>query len=982
MPQTNLTDLTRELQQRTRAEIRFDRITRILYATDASNYQIMPVGVVIPRTIEDLVATMEICAAHNAPVLPRGGGSSLAGQAVGEAVVIDTSKYLREIVKLDLSAREVRVQPGLTVGMLNQYLKPYNLMVGPDPASGDRACIGGCIGNNATGAHSILYGMFVDHVRSMQAVLADGSLVELGAGRGSGRAAELWDTVCQIIERNEVDIRASWPRHWRRASGYNLNYMLPTAPGRHPGDPSGRPHRPSLAQLLCGSEGTLAVIAEVTLNLMPRPAKTALGIIQFDDLIAAMVATNVILELNPSAVELMDRLLVELTRQQPQYARMLTFVKGTPEATLVVEFYGDGEAELTAKLDRLERHLARHGLGNHFARATTAQAQANVWGVRKVGLGLLMSIRGDYKPIPVIEDFSVPVETLPNYVADILALAESFETRLALYAHASAGCLHIRPLINLKTVQGIQTMRELSAAGAELVFKYNGVTSGEHGDGLQRSYLNERLFGPSLYQAMQQVKAVFDPDNRLNPGKVVDAPDPTQHLRYGPGDQTVPLQTYFDWSHEEGLDRAVEMCNGAGVCRKLSLDTMCPSYMATQDERDTTRARANIFRALLAGTLPLDALAERDVYDVFELCIGCKACKNECPSSVDMARIKTEFKAHYFARNGYPLRNRLIGSVPRLSKLVAALPEGARVANVILRLPLTRRLMGHLGLAKEREFPDFAAETFSKWFRRRPPRRSGSPRVLLFNDTWTEYNHPELGRAAVEVLEAAGYEVILETQRACCGRPLLTSGFIEPVKQMARHNVDLLTPYVEAGLSIVGLEPSCILSFRDEYPALVDAGRRDAATRLGQACLTIDEFLYQLLDHGEFPVSLPDPKQATPGDQVQVTPSPLLFHGHCHQKALSDIRQSLAVLEAAGYQVDAIPSGCCGMAGNFGYEAEHYAISQIIARDRLIPTLEARPDLPLVANGISCREQVEHLTGRRARHLIEYVAEALSAPAS
>lgn len=988
---SNLTDLTHELRQRTEAEVRFDRVTRTLYATDASNYQIMPIGVVVPRTVEDLIATVEICVKHRVPVLPRGGGSSLAGQTVGEAVVIDTSKYLRQVIDLNVEAGEVRVQPGITFGALNRHLKPHGVMIGPDPASGERACIGGCIGNNATGAHSILYGMFADHVLGMRTILSDGSLVKLDGDGSAGRAAELTSAVNQIIEEHSDEIRRHWPRHWRRASGYNLNYMLPEPPGRHPGNPTGRAHRPNLAQLVCGSEGTLAVITEATLHLSPRPSLTALGIIQFDNMITAMEATPVILELNPSAVELMDRLLIEMTRRQPEYARMLTFVEGTPEAILVVEFYGESEAELTSKLDRLERHLTKRKLGDHFSRAMSAQEQANVWGVRKVGLGLFMSMRGDYKPIPVIEDFSVPVETLPHYVTDILELAAGYDTRLAIYAHASAGCLHIRPLINLKTARGVQIMRELGEAGAEIVFKYGGVTSGEHSDGLQRSYINERLFGSKLYQAMQQIKGVFDPDNLFNPGKLVEAPDPTQHLRYGASYSTIPLQTYFDWSHEGGLDRAIEMCNGSGVCRKLDVGTMCPSYMATQDERDSTRGRANIFRALLSGALPFKAMGDKDVYEVFDLCIGCKACKSECPSAVDMARIKTEFKAQYFARNGYPLRNRLIGNVPRLSKLAAAVPGGLSLANLMLDFPPTKLAMTRLGLASERSFPRFTSQTFSTWFRQRSASHISTKQVLLFNDTWTEYNYPEIGQAAVNVLEAAGYQVQLETKRECCGRPMLTCGIIEPVKKLAARNVDLLMPYVEAGIPIVGLEPSCILSFRDEYPSLVSESHRSAAKRLGKHSFMIDEFLYQLLEKGDFSLfsqklstatadSSPfDPPALSAKGQIDanVRHSSLLFHGHCHQKALSDINKSKAVLEAAGYSVDMIPSGCCGMAGNFGYEAEHYQISRQIGRDRLIPTLEANPGVAVVANGISCREQIEHMTHRRPRHLIEYLADAL-----
>lgn len=961
-------DLVQEFKQRTQAEVRFDRVSRMLYATDASNYQIMPIGVVLPRTEEDLAAIVEICAGHKVPMLPRGGGSSLAGQTVGEAVIIDTSKYLRQVKEVNPETQQVRVQPGLTIGALNNHLKSYGLMIGPDPASGERACVGGCIGNNSTGAHSLLYGMFADQLIGLKTYLADGQQVTFGPGEGTGRAAALYNQVCQIISANEKEIRARWPRHWRRASGYNLNYMLPDAPLRHP-HPIGPAHHPSLAHLICGSEGTLAVIAEAALHLVPRPQMTALAVIQFNNIITAMEATNVILELEPSAVEVMDRMLIDLARTQPQYGRMLTFIEGDPEAVLAVEVQGETEAELVAQLDRLEKHLSRHQLGDHFLRAMSAQTQADVWGVRKVGLGLLMSMRGDYKPIPVLEDVAVPPETLPHYVADIINLADRYQTRASVYAHASVGCLHVRPAINLKSAQGVQMMKEMGDAALELAMKYGGVTSGEHGDGLQRSYHNQNLFGATLYRAMQQVKGVFDPENLLNPGKVVEAPDPTQNLRYGAGYSASPLKTVLDWSHEGGLDRAVEMCNGAGVCRKLKAGTMCPSYMATQDERDTTRARANTFRALLSGTLPLEALADDDVHEVFELCIGCKACKSECPSSVDMARIKTEYKAQYYARKRPPLRDRLIGNVPRLSKLIAAVPGAAMIANVMLGSPLNKWVMKRLGIAEQREFPRFARRTFSARFRQSASSRiNRTKKVLLFNDTWTEYNYPEIGQAAVKVLEAAGYQVVLETNRQCCGRPLLTTGLVEPVKAMACKNVDLLQSYVEAGMPIVGLEPSCILSFRDEYPALVDDSRRELAQRLGQNCFTIDEFLYQLMET----------ESANFGPaQFQQQNVEVLFHGHCHQKALSNIKKSLAVLKTAGYIVQEIPSGCCGMAGNFGYEAEHYPISEAISRDRLIPAIEAQPDLPIVANGISCRDQIEHFTGRRPRHFVEYLADAI-----
>src|SRR5579884_1845790 len=732
--------LEAELHARLAGEVRFDRVSRMLYSTDASNYQIEPIGVVIPKTIEDMQAAVELAASHAVPVLPRGGGSGLAGQAVGAALVIDTSKYLTRVLDLNEEARTVSVEPGINLDLLNKQLKPSGLMFGPDPSSGNRATAGGVVANNSTGAHSILYGMTADNLRAVRIALVEGGTVELTAQPADNLTAraQLDDPEGRLLaallayrERYRDLIARDFPPHWRRATGYSLNEFLKPDNVFNP------------ARLLASSEGTLATLLEVTLDLVPAPNMTALVLLQFDDLVAAMAATPTILETEPSAIELMDRMLINLTRAQPGYARQIAFIHGDPAAVLAVEFYGDSERELDDKCARLEEHLRRHAvrLMTEPQRVLDAKRQADVWSVRKAGLGLLMSVRGDAKPIPVIEDISVPVPHLADYVGAIEAMVARHGTTAAYYAHASAGCLHIRPLVSLKSVQGVAAMRDMAHEAAELAHRFGGVMSGEHGDGLQRSALNELIFGPALYQAMREFKAIFDPHGLMNPGKIVDAPPLTEHLRYGPTYQPVQIKTHLDFSKEGGFLGAVEMCNGAAVCRKLKAGTMCPSYMATRDEGDTTRARANALRNALAGRVlsPAD-FASPETYGVLDLCLSCKACKTECPSSVDMAKIKTEFLAQYYDAHGTPLRARVFGHIHTLSKLASRV---APLANLAARTPLATPVMRALGVHPERQLPHFAARTFvTRWHSHRqyrPQERPTRGKVVYFHDTFATY---------------------------------------------------------------------------------------------------------------------------------------------------------------------------------------------------------------------------------------------------
>ena len=1020
-------ELVHELEQIVEGEVRFDGYSRMLYSTDASQYQIQPLGVVIPRHADDVQAAVELAARRGVPLLPRGGGSSLAGQCVGPGLVIDTTKYMDRILAIDEEAATATVQAGISVGNLNRTLAPLGLMLGPDPASADRASVGGSIGNNATGSHSILYGMMADNLLETSIVLSDGSATRFGPvsstelesrGRGDSLEAQLYREVPAIVRAQFEQILERWPRHWRRASGYGLDRLLhgllqdeaATNGESRASERAGllrarlgfdRLYRSefcdasqidqfNFSQLLAGSEGTLATVTSAKLKLVRKPPMTSLAVVHFDRLIDACAAIPDILETSPSASELLDKHLIDLARAQPEWAKKLHFVEGDPEAVLLTEFYGTDERELSAKLDSLERHLQSRGWRSTVVKLLDPARQKDVWDVRKAGLNILMGRRGDYKPVPGIEDVTVPQEKLADYLQEILEVCGEQEDvpGIAVYAHASAGCLHVRPLLNLKNQTGIDTLRTVGEHACDLAVSYGGAMSGEHGDGLARSYLHPRLFGPELYGALRQVKEVFDPDNRMNPGKIIDAPPSTENLRFGKEYETIQLRTVFDWSSDFGFDGAVEMCNGAGVCRKLGTGTMCPSYIATRDEKDTTRGRANALRNAMAGRIPREELFSPQMYDVMDLCIGCKACKSECPSAVDMARIKAEYLVHYYDRNGLPLFNRMMGLLPTLNHLLFRFGRPLiPLVNWAMKSAPLKAVFARVGIDPRRSLPAYARQPLSTWFAGRPATAKASAAngnkpetVILFHDTWAEYNHPEIGHAAVQVLEAAGYNVRLADGRACCGRPLITGGQADKVRGWVDNNVALLAPFARQGLPIVGLEPSCILTLRDEYLEL--ASDREGARVVAENALTFDEFIARVTavpkesgngsEEGKYipESSFPSIWRNEPGTAY--------LHGHCHQKALIGNDASVAALHAAGYEVQVIDSGCCGMAGDFGYTKGHYDVSRDIGEERLFPAVREMPaEAFLVASGTSCRDQIEQFAGRAPLHMAQVLAQAL-----
>jgi FAD/FMN-containing dehydrogenase/Fe-S oxidoreductase len=952
-----MTDLERELRRAVEGDVRFDQYSRLLYSTDASMYQMEPIGVVIPRHAGDVQFVLELANRENVAVLPRGGGTSLTGQTVNRAVVMDFSRWMQDILEVNREEMWARVQPGVVQDELNAHVRPMGLLFGPDTSTSNRATIGGMLGNNSGGSHSIAYGLTIEHVIELTALLADGSRVVFGEVtpeafrakmRASGLEGQIYREVARIRDQYAGEIRQRYPRHWRRVCGYNLDELVKDRPL-------------NMARLVVGSEGTLLSIVEAKMRLVPRPKATAVDVIHYRDIQEALESSQTILETGPYAVELTDKMILDLARGNIEQSKRMGFVQGDPGAILIVEYAGDTAAEVKSKVEALEarRATARFGYAAHIA--LDAAEQQSIWKLRKAGLGLLLGTRGEAKPIAFIEDTAVDPKHLAVFVPRFKDIMAKHGAEGAYYGHCSVGCLHIRPLVNLKTARGLEQVRGMADDIFDLVLEYGGAISSEHGDGRARSPFLERVFGPVVFQAFHEFKSAFDPKGLMNPGNIVASPKVTEHLRYGTEYKTWEPATMLDFSAQGGFAAAVEMCNGVGVCRKKLEGTMCPSYMATRDEEHSTRGRANALRAVLSGKVPAADFAGKRLHEVMDLCLECKGCKAECPSNVDMAKMKYEFLYHYHKANGLPLRNRLFGHIGRLSWWGSRL---APLSNWIAASAPNRWLMEKIaGIDRRRPLPAFARETFTDWFdRRRAPAAAPRGSVVLFHDTFVTYNTPEIGRAAVELLEAAGYGVVL-VDRKCCGRPLISKGMLDTAREHARWNVDRLQPWVARGVPIVGLEPSCLLTIRDEWVELL---RTDEAREVARASFLLEEFLLRERAHGLELRFRPGPRKA-------------LLHGHCHQKAMVGTAPTVAALVWAGYEVSEVDSGCCGMAGSFGFEKEHYDISVTLGNRRLAPAVQAAAaDTEVVAPGISCRQQIAHLSGKHARHPAQLLRDSLS----
>lgn len=957
-------------------EARFDPITRVLYSTDASNHQIPPLGVAFPRRAEDVAAIVQKAAGLRLPILPRGSGTSLGGQAIGECLILDTARYMKRIVSVNPEAGTALVEPGVVCQSLNEAVRVHGLQYGPDPASADRATFGGMLGNNATGAHSIRYGMTSDHVLRTALVGGDGSTIRLEAvDEPAARALATAGSIEAEILRTALDLRTTlpdllrdrWPGTWRRSSGYGLNYLVgysPASPASWYRDPepylSGE--RINLPGMFCGSEGTLGVIVEAEVRLVPRPAATVLVLIPYETVRQACEATVALLESEPAAVELIPAAILERARQIPAFARRLGFLATVPKALLAVEFDGGDPAEAAARA----RTLAR----TDSVVLEDTRRQADFWEVRKAGLGLLMSVPGDTKPITFIEDVAVPIERLPEYVEVVDAILAEHGTTGEWYAHASAGCLHLRPMVNLKSADGPRRMRSIAEAIVAEVFRLKGTISGEHGDGLSHSEFNERLFGPELTDSFRRVKAAFDPLGILNPGKVViRAGDPIPridgNLRYANRPSAIPLKPQFAYRREQGLLRAVEDCSGVGVCRKQG-GVMCPSFQATRDERDSTRGRANALRAALSGWLPEESLFRKEMHSVLDLCLECKGCKAECPTGVDMARLKAEFLYHYQRENGIPLRSRLMGQPERL---LGVARHAAPIHNRLRGSMAFRRLTQAVaGIDRRRVLPALRRRRLRDQLTpfRVPPGREPSTAVL-FIDTFTDLSEPEVGLAAIKVLTAAGVRAAPVAGQACCGRPMISKGLLDEARRAARRNIDVLAPFAEAGLPIVGVEPSCLLTLRDEYLEFFPDDPR--ARSVAASARLLEEFLIETGGDGKPRIDRIAWKLDAPSVRV---------HNHCHSKALVGSGPLVEVLSRVG-GVRETTAGCCGMAGSFGYEIEHYPLSMQIGEMRLLPEMRqaGAGGEVAVAAGMSCRTQIRDGAGLEALHPAVYLATRL-----
>jgi FAD/FMN-containing dehydrogenase/Fe-S oxidoreductase len=950
-------DLEHELRRRVRGSVRFDQGSRLLYSTDASMYQVEPVGVVIPRDADDVAAALEVAAGGRVAVLPRGGGTSLTGQTVNHALVLDFSQHMNRVLEVNTEELWARVQPGLVQDELNAHVRPLGLLFGPDTSTSNRATLGGMLGNNSGGSHSIAYGLTVEHVLELTTLLADGTRVVFGTVtadefaarcRLGGAEGRIYRELAAIRAEFADEIRARYPRHWRRVAGYNLDEAIKDFPL-------------NVARVVVGSEGTLLTVLEAKVRLVRRPRTTALDVIHYRDVQEALESSQSILETGPYAVELTDKVILDLARNNIEQSTRMGFVDGDPGAILIVEYAGATEAEVRAKVEALEARRARERFGYAAHVAYDAGEQQSIWKLRKAGLGLLLGMKGDRKPIAFVEDTCVEPRHLREFVPRFAEIFAKHDTHGAYYGHCSVGCLHIRPVIDLKTPRGLEQVRAIADEITDLVLEYSGTISSEHGDGRARSPFLPRMYGPALMGAFRRLKAAFDPDNRMNPGNIVDSPGILENLRYGVGYKTWEPRTLLDFSAQGGFAAAVEMCNGVGACRKKLEGTMCPSYMATRDEEHSTRGRANALRAVLSGRLAPAEFTGTRLYEVMDLCLECKGCKAECPANVDMAKMKYEFLHHYYQANGLPLRNRLFGRIARLNALGARVPA---LANRLAALPLNRWLLEKVaGIDRRRPLPALAAQTFEDWFRRRtPPATAARGEVVLFHDTFVTYNAPEIGRAAVELLEAGGYRVVL-VDRKCCGRPMISKGMLTEAREHARHNVAQLAPYARRGVAVVGLEPSCLLTLRDEW---VDLLRTDDARTVARQSALLEQFLLRERERGLELVF------AGGGRKV-------LLHGHCHQKALVGTAPTVAALAWAGYEVSEVDSGCCGMAGSFGFEREHYDVSVALGNRRLVPAVKAAAaDTEVVAPGISCRQQIEHLAGRRAKHPAEALRQALA----
>ena len=969
-----MTSKLKELRKTLKGELFYDQTIRTLYATDASAYRELPLAVAFPKTEDDIRELIRFANKEKTSLIPRTAGTSLAGQVVGKGIVVDVSKYFTSILELNREEKWIRVQPGVIRDELNLFLKPHGLFFGPETSTANRAMIGGMVGNNSCGSNSIVYRSTREHLLEVKALLSDGSeaifsVTSIDEFHEKCNLNSLEGNIYKTIRRllsnyeNQEEIRRQFPKKTieRRNTGYAIDVLLESAPFTVGMEEF------NFCKLIAGSEGTLAFITEIKLNLVPLPPKEAgLLCVHFNSIDEALRANLIALKYHPSASELIDHYILECTKENIEQRKNRFFVSGDPAAILVIEIARSSREEVIEISASIEAEMKANGFGYHFP-LLFGEDTKKIWTLRKAGLGLLGNLPGDEKAVPVIEDTAVDVNDLPSYIQDFNQILKKHNLYSVHYAHAGSGELHLRPIINLKTKEGNKLFRVIAEEIAALVKKYNGSLSGEHGDGRLRGEFIRQMVGEKNYQLLKEIKRSWDPNGIFNPNKIVDTPSMNEMLRYTPGQQTPHFKTVFRYQNQDVLQHA-EQCNGSGDCRKthLSGGTMCPSYMATRNEKDTTRARANILREMLTHSTKTNRFNHKEILEVMDLCLSCKGCKSECPSNVDMAKLKAEFLQHYYDDNGVPFRSRLIANFTRTSKLASITP---RLYNSIISNSLTSRIIKRIsGFAPERSLPSISSPTLMTWFNKHQKEKvKTEKKVYLFCDEFTNYNDAEIGIKTILLLEKLGYEVIIP-EHIESGRTWLSKGLIRKGKKIANKNIELLAPIIHSDTPLIGIEPSAILTFRDEYSDLVDDDLLEQAKELSKHVYLIDEFIAREINAGRINKS-----------QFSTETKQILLHGHCQQKAISSVSHTVSMLSIPeNYSIKTLPTGCCGMAGSFGYEKEHYNISQQIGELVLFPSVRNADNKTIIAApGTSCRHQIKDATGKIAMHPVEILYNAL-----
>jgi len=965
------------LQKDFEGEILADEAIRIIYATDASAYREKPLAVCYPKNADDLKKLIHFARENRTSIIPRTAGTSIAGQVVGQGIIADVSKHMTRILEINVQEHWVRVQPGVVLDELNKVLEPKGLFFAPETSTSNRCMMAGMLGNNSCGSHSLIYGSTRDHTLEVKTLLSDGAEVVFGPlsqeafeekCKTKGLEGKLYRQMNEILSSEETrnEIRAQYPDPAirRRNTAYALDILMNSDPFEHNGTDF------NFSKLLAGSEGTLALTTEIKLNLEPLPpAHQALLCVHLATITDALQANLIALNMKPVAVELMDKTILELTRQNIEARKNRFFVQGEPGAILIIEFAEENPDILQEKLKETETQMRAAGLGYHFP-VVTGSDKKKVWDLRTAGLGILNNMPGDAKPVPLTEDTAVNPQVLPQYIAEFDEILRKYGKDCVYYAHIATGELHLRPVLNLKDPADVELFHQIGLESAQLVKKYRGALSGEHGDGRLRGEFIPLMFGEHIYGLFKEVKNIWDPQRIFNPGKITDTPRMNTHLRYEPGQETPDIKTYFDFSKDQGIIRAAEKCNGTGACRKSEIigGTMCPSFMATRDEDKSTRARANILREFLSRPKQKNPFDHKEIYQALDLCLMCKGCKSECPSSVDITKLKAEFLQHYYDTHGIPLRSRLIANISKINRLGSLMPG-------IYNFVQSKRSISSfnaklLGFAPQRQFPLLAKTTLDKWYKKNSAEKADFPngKVYLFNDEFTRFNDTDIGIKAIMLLQELGYEVIIP-EHLESARTYLSKGLLKRAKKIANLNISLLKDKITTETPLVGIEPSAILSFRDEYPDLAEPHLRDAAQKLAKNALMIDEFLEREMKVGKI-------KEET----FTHASRHIKLHGHCHQKSIASTSPTLFILGfPKNYSAEEIPSGCCGMAGSFGFEKEHYELSMKVGEMVLFPAVRSsHQETIIAAPGTSCRHQIKDGTQRKAYHPVEILFEALA----